>query len=122
VKNHSETKIGLVALLAAAVCISAYAWRAATASGQDTHVSIPVNGKAPTSFDAELKDGKVVAMTAIYPDGTKLPLTQQSKPTSATSCPAGQTLTCWEDYDLLMSMCACVGGKRSSAVVSLGKL
>jgi len=120
--NGLKTKLGLIAVVVAVVCISAYAWRVSTASVQDTHISIPVTGKAPASFDAEMKEGKVVAMTAIFPDGTKLPLKQQNKPAGATSCPTGQILTCWEDYDLLMSMCACVSRGKSSAVVSLGKL
>lgn len=121
--NSSKTKLSLIALLVAVVGISAYAWNVTTASTQDTHISIPVTGKAPASFDAEWKDGKVAAMTAIYPDGAKVALTQQSKPSAQWSCPAGQVLTCWEDHGLQMSMCACVAiGKGSSAVVSLGKL
>jgi hypothetical protein len=121
--KYSNMKLlAVIALLAAALGISAYARRIGTGSVQDQHVTIKVNQKAPASFDAELSAGKVVGMTAVYQDESKLALKQQDKPTCATSCPAGQRLSCWEDHEQMMSICVCVsGGKAASAVVSLGK-
>ncbi|MFZ0752039.1 MAG: hypothetical protein WAM70_21950 [Pyrinomonadaceae bacterium] len=64
----------------------------------------------PDSYTAQVKDGKIVAMNAVKKDGARTALRQQSKSTCATSCPAGQQLSCWEDQEQMMSMCACFGG------------
>lgn len=122
-KLSKTTLLVPIGLLATALCVSAYTLKMGTASAQDSHITIEVNEAAmPSSFDAQLNAGKVVAMTAIFPNGKKLPLKQVTKPACSNwSCPAGSHLTCWEDEELLMSMCACVGNQRPSAVVSLGK-
>ncbi len=124
-KNSNKKLLAFGILLVAVLCISAYARRVGTAAVEDTHFTLKLDEKAtPASFDATVIGGKVVGMMAVFPSGNRIALTQQSKPTCATSCPAGQYLSCWEDQDLQMSMCVCIsgGGKRGSAVVSLGKL
>jgi hypothetical protein len=112
-------------MLAATLGISAYARKIGTQAGPDEHITLRVNSKTPATFDYQLRAGKVVEMTATYPDGDNVALKQQSKPTCATTCPAGQHLSCWEDQQQQMSICVCSsasGGKQSSSVVSLGKL
>jgi hypothetical protein len=124
-KTSKKKLLTIVVLLAAAICISAYARRAGTPLVQDTHMTLKFDEKAtPVSFDAQITAGKIVGMTALYPGGDRVALKQQSKPTCATSCPAGQYLSCWEDHEQQMSICVCKssGGGGSSAVVSLGKL
>jgi hypothetical protein len=74
-------------------------------------ITLGLNEKAKAeSFAAQVRGGKVVGMTAVKKDGSRLTLKQQSKPTCATSCPSGQTLTCWEDYEQMMSICVCGTG------------
>jgi len=124
-KYSKKNLLAIVVLLATAICISAYVRTAGTASVQDTHMTLKFDEKAtPVSFDAQLSAGKVVGMMALYPDGSRVALKHQNKPTCATSCPAGQYLSCWEDHEQQMSICVCKssGGGGSSAVVSLGKL
>lgn len=126
--SYSKKKLlAIVVLLAAAICISAYVRTSGTAFVQDTHMTLKFDEKAtPVSFDAQLSAGKIVGMTALYPGGNRVALKQQSEPTCATSCPAGQYLSCWEDHEQQMSICVCKpsggGSHGSSAVVSLGKL
>jgi len=115
-------------LFALALGISAYARRTATGSVQNKVLTLKVTKQLPASFEATLNGGKVVSMKAIYADGTRITLKQQSKPARNMTCPAGTHQACWEDQELQMSLCDCVpsggsgGGFGGSAVVSLGKL
>lgn len=71
----------------------------------------------PTSFEQTIRNGEIVGMTAVKAGGARLALRAQSTPTCATSCPAGQKLSCWEDEQQMMSMCVCgTGGKKHLTV------
>jgi len=65
-------------------------------------------------FEAQMKGGKVVGMTMVRQDGSRLPLKQQQgKPVCGSFCPSGQTPSCWEDEAAQMSVCTCSGGGTS---------
>jgi hypothetical protein len=104
------------ALITAALCISsAYAGRILSQGRSDRHLMLHWSKNAkPDSFDAQIRNGAVVGMSAVSKDGSRLSLKQQNKPTCATSCPEGQKLTCWEDDEQQMSICVCgsSGGGR----------
>ena len=82
------------------------------------------------AFDVERRNGEIVGMTAVMKKGEQLPLKQQTNPTCATACPAGQKQTCWEDYEEQMSICACVpsggggggGGGGGRFGIGMGKI
>jgi hypothetical protein len=109
-KHSSKILLTAFALLAVTLGVSSTnARRGAGPELQDRSVSIRVPDNAlPKSFSAQMRGDDVVGMTAIKKDGSRVALKAQSKPTCATSCPAGQVLTCWEDEQQLMSMCVCV--------------
>ena len=109
-KASTKRLLAVAALTAAALCASPTdARRAAGPTTQDRSVSIPVpDGALPQSFSAQMRGDVVVGMTAVKRDGSRMALKAQSKPTCATSCPAGQKLYCWENEEQMMSMCVCV--------------
>ncbi len=109
------------ALLAAAVLIAATLFTSSTNALQNGRAFRSMNELTPfKGFDIETKSGTVVGMTAVKKDGSKLVLQQQSRPTAATSCPAGQHLTCWEDHDQMMSVCVCTTPSGSSGLIGFG--
>ena len=110
-KTSTKRLTAAAALLAATLCASPTdARKAAGPARQTARTSLRLNVDAPASVEVETRDGKVVGMTAVKRDGSRLALKAQSKPTCATSCPAGQTLSCWEDEAQMMSICVCGGG------------
>lgn len=102
----------LLCALAAAAPADAGRPGVQTSAGGPTFIRLSDEQK-PDGFEMRERDGRVVGMTVVKKDGSRMPLKQQSRPTCATSCPAGQTLTCWEDEEQLMSVCVC--GPRGSS-------
>jgi hypothetical protein len=98
-----------VVLTTAALCASSTdAQRPAETAEKDRAVFIRMpNEWKPRGFEARVRDGKAVSVVVVKHDGSKVPLKQISAPTRPTSCPAGQTLSCWEDEAQLMSTCVC---------------
>lgn len=85
---------------------------AGAAVSQTTTIRVTPAEK-PASFEQTVRNGEVVGMTAIKTGGARVALRAQSNPTCATSCPAGQKLSCWEDEVQMMSLCVCgTGGKK----------
>jgi hypothetical protein len=109
--KYSTKKIfALITLIVAALCASsAMARRTRPQPLPDEHVTLRSKA-APDSFDAVIRNGEVVGMTGVMKDGRRIAFTTQSKPTCATSCPAGQRLICWENEAEMMSMCVCGSG------------
>jgi len=105
----NQKRLAAFALITAAFCISsAFAGRMLGQGRSDAHVMLRWSKNAkPESFDTQVRNGEVVGMSAVAKDGSRLVLKQQNKPTCATSCPAGQKLTCWEDHEQQMSICVC---------------
>lgn len=116
----NQKRLAAFALIAAALSISStYAGRMPGQGRSDAHIVLHWNkDKKPDSFDAQLRNGRVVGMSAVSKDGSRLTLKQQNKPTCSTSCPEGQKLTCWEDHEQQMSICVC-GSSGGSAVFRL---
>ena len=101
--------VASIALLAASFHAAKVAAHRDGGAVQRTTFRIPAH-ETPQSFEETIRNGEVVGMTAIKAGGGRVVLKAQSKPTCATSCPAGQHLSCWEDEEQMMSMCACSGG------------
>ena len=110
-KTYTKRLVAVAALLAATLCASpADAGKAGGPARQTARTSLRLNVDAPASVDVETRDGKIVGMTAVKKDGSRMALKAQSRPTCATGCPAGQSLKCWEDEAQMMSICVCEGG------------
>jgi hypothetical protein len=103
--------VAAVALLTATF-FAANVHSRATDSRQTQTVTVKA-GEKPASFEETIRNDEVVGMTAMKPGGGRLVLNAQSNATCATSCPAGQKLSCWEDEEQLMSICVCgTAGKK----------
>lgn len=91
-KHPSKKMLSVVALILATVCVSSsVARKQGDATGQDKHVFVPFSDAfKPNGWDAQVRGGQVIGMTMIRKDGSRKALKQQTKPTCATSCPAGQ--------------------------------
>ena len=113
-KSSTKRVLAVAALMAATLCApSTSARRAAGPTPQERNMSIRVPDQAqPQSFEAQVRDGKIAGMSVVKKDGSRTALKAQTKPTCATSCPAGQTLSCWENEAEMMSMCVCTSGGR----------
>lgn len=111
--------LALIALLSATVygaTLFKPSGFAAAAESQTTTIRVTPAEK-PISFEQTIRNGEVVGMTAVKAGGGRLALRAQGNPTCATSCAAGQKLSCWEDEVQLMSICVCgTGGKKHLAV------
>ena len=110
-KSSTKRVLAVAALMAATLCASSTSARkAASPTPQERNISIRVPDRAqPRSFETQVRDGKIAGMTVVKKDGSRMALKAQSRPTCATSCPAGQTLSCWENEAEMMSMCVCTG-------------
>ncbi|HKO62489.1 MAG TPA: hypothetical protein VJV03_15095 [Pyrinomonadaceae bacterium] len=114
-KTHRQRVLVLTALMAATVCAApTVARRGEDPALQVSRETIRVNIVAPARFEVERRDGKVVTMSAVKKDGGRAVLKATRRPVCATTCPAGQTLTCWEDQQQMMSICECRGGGGGS--------
>ena len=110
-KTHRQRVLALAALAAATVCaVPTVARRGGDPALQVSRETLRVNIVAPARFEVERRDGKIVTMSAVKKDGSRVVLKAKSRPACATTCPAGQTLTCWEDQQQMMSICECRGG------------
>ena len=110
-KTQRQRVLALAALAAATVCAApTVARRGGGPALQVSRETLRVNIVAPARFEVERRDGKIVTMSAVKKDGSREVLKAKSRPTCATGCPAGQTLTCWEDQQQMMSICECRGG------------
>src|SRR5882672_4098098 len=109
-KTSTKRIFAVAALVGATLCASPTDARKAGNPGQTVRRSLHVNLKAPLSIDVDTRDSQTVGLTAIKKDGRRIALKPQSKPTCATSCPAGKTLHCWEDEEQMMSICECGSG------------
>jgi hypothetical protein len=110
-KTSNKRLLATFALVAATLCVSSTeAGRAGNPTSQTARKSVRIKLAVPASFDLDTRDGTIVGLTTVAKDGTRKALKQQSRPTCATSCPAGQKLSCWEDEEQLMSICVCGGG------------
>jgi hypothetical protein len=109
-KYSNQKPLVLAALIAATLCgSSVVANRVSHRTHPDEHVTLR-SKPIPDSFDAVVRSGEVVGVTGVMKDGRRIAFKSQSKPTCATSCPAGQSLICWESEAEMMSMCVCGGG------------
>src|SRR5262245_53101081 len=109
-KTSNKRLLATMALVATTLCASSSdAGRASHSAAQVARKAMRINLEVPASFDIDTKDGTIVGLTTVKKDGTRKALKQQSRPTYATSCPAGQKLSCWEDQEQLMSICVCGG-------------
>lgn len=118
-KYSNKKLLALFALIIAALCTSsAIARRVRPQPNPDEHVVLRSKA-APDTFDAVLRNGEVVGMTGVMKDGRRLAFKAQSKPTCATSCPAGQRLVCWENEAEMMSMCVCTSGGGGGGGITL---
>ncbi|HEX6187645.1 MAG TPA: hypothetical protein VFZ40_06175 [Pyrinomonadaceae bacterium] len=103
------TKIALVFIIS--ICAApTVARRGGDSAFQVSRETIRVNIVAPARFEVVRREGKIVTMTALQKDGSRAVLKATRRPVCATTCPAGQTLTCWEDQQQMMSICECRGG------------
>ena len=100
-----------VALLAAILggsATSAQPAGAADPTRRDERVFFRLSDEAqPDGFEAAMQGNKIVGMTVVMKDGSRTDLKPQSKPTGASNCEKGETLTCWEDEKEMMSVCVC---------------
>jgi hypothetical protein len=108
-KYLSKRLLIAVVLMAAALSASSTdAQRTDDPAGQDGRVFFSLSQEArPDGFEATLKNGAVAGMTVVNTDGSRADLKRQSKPSGATSCKKGETLSCWEDEAQMMSVCVC---------------
>ncbi len=108
-KHMGTLTLAAVGLAAAAIFgTSAVALIAGGTAGQEGRVLIRLgDDMKPDGFEAQVRSGEVVGMTAIRRDGSRVALSQQQKPPCATSCLPGQKLTCWEDDAQMLSICVC---------------
>lgn len=110
-KTSNKRLLATFALVGATLCVSSTdAGRAGNPASQTARKTVRINLAVPASFDLDTRDGTIVGLTTVAKDGTRKALKQQSRPTCATGCPAGQKLSCWEDEEQLMSICVCAGG------------
>lgn len=126
-KNSTRRLLVLAALVGATLCsapgLPKADLKAAGPAPQTARQTVRLNGEAPASVDVDSRDGKVVGMTAVMKDGSRIVLTPQSKPTCATACPKGQKQICWKD-EKQMTICVCTsggggGGIGTGAIVAI---
>lgn len=108
-KTSIKRTIGVVALVAAALCAAPTEAQRNTGPNnregrQFVHFGELVNFQG---IDVLTRDGNIVGMTLLQKDGSWLTLKQQLDPTCPATCPAGQQQTCWEDEQQQMSICVC---------------
>ena len=111
------------ALLFITLCASAFT--AGPQAQQPAPADGPVlfrltDGMKPDGFEAQVKGGKVVGMTLVRQDGSRLPLRQQKgKPACGAFCPSGEKQTCWEDEGAQTTVCACgaASGRRRMMIL-----
>jgi hypothetical protein len=110
-KYSNKKLLAAIAVIAATLCISlVYSGKTRAQASQDRKVVVNLSDVLKAdSFEAQYNGDKMVGMTGIKKDGTRFDLKAMSKPTCATSCPAGEHLYCWESETEQMSICVCHG-------------
>lgn len=105
------------ALVAATLCVSTTAARMAWGTAaQDSRVFIRLSEEPrPQGFEAQVRDGEVVGMTAVKKGGGRTALKQLSAQTCAATCPEDRKLTCWGDDAQVTSVCICGTGQDEPA-------
>lgn len=105
--------VAATALLAASFYAAKVSARRGSTHLKPQNTSMITPAEKPANFEQTVRNGEVVGMAAISASGSRTVLKARSQPVCATSCPAGQKLSCWEDEVQQMSICVCgTGGKK----------
>ena len=106
-KTSTKRVLAAVALLAVACASAASAQKTGDVNRDGAHF---YGLNALFTFDGinvDWRENEVVGMNVLQRDGSWLPLRQQSSPTCAPSCAAGQKLSCWQDERQTTRVCVC---------------
>lgn len=72
----------------------------------------------PDSFEAQVRSGEVIGMTATKKGGGRVALKLQSTPPCSTNCPSDRKLTCWADESQVTNICVCGTGDDAEAPIA----